>query len=110
MKPQNGVVPAVLLAANVTCFTIVGSDGSWFNLRDYLSVVFDEVPQSELPPSIPSVSDVTVKILDEDEDELEDDPDKTITPADFHRDEDLLSVGTSTLFRELLGTSGVLHD
>ena len=110
MKPQKGVIPAALLAANVACFTIVGPDGSWFNLRDYLSVVFDEVPQSELPPSTPSVSDVTVTILDEGEDELEDDPDKTITPTDFHRDEDLLSVGTSTFFRELLGTSGVPHD
>lgn len=48
-------------------------------------------------------------ILDEDEDELED-PDKTITPADFYKDGDTLSICTSPMFRERLGISGVWYD
>lgn len=99
-KYQNDIVPAALLAANATCFAIVGPGGSWLNSRDYLSVIFDEAPRTQLPPSIPSTSDVTVITLDENEDELEEDPDKTITPADFYRDEDTLSVCASPVLRE----------
>ncbi|KAF9646533.1 hypothetical protein BDM02DRAFT_3000697 [Thelephora ganbajun] len=98
---QNGIISAALLAANATCFVIVWPGGSWFNLRDYLSVVFGEAPQILLPPLIPPVSDVTVTILDEDEDEFEEDPDKTITPADFYRDEDTLSVCASPMLSPL---------
>jgi len=108
-KTQDDIIPAALLAVNATYLTIVGRDGTWFNSRDYLSVVFDEAPQTQLPPLIPSTSDVTVMILDEDEDELED-PDKTITPADFYKDGDTLSICTSPMFRERLGISGVWYD
>lgn len=70
-------------------------------------MVFDEVPQTHLLPSIPSTSDVTVTILDEGEDELEEDPGKTITPANFYGDGDTLSVCTSPMLRERLDISGV---
>lgn len=85
---------------NATCFVIVGPTGPWFDFRDYLSVVFDKVTQSQLPPSIPSTSDVTVTIIDEDGDELDEDPDKTITPADFSVDDDTSSVCASPILRE----------
>lgn len=86
--------------ANATCFAIAGPDGSWFNPRDYLSIVFDEAPQIQLPPSIPSTSDVTVTVLDKYEDELEEDLDKTITAVDFHGDEDTLSICAPPMFCE----------
>ena len=89
---------------------IVWPTGSWFNLQDYLSVVFDEVPQAQLSLSIPSSSDVTVTIIDEDGDELEEDPDKTITPEDFYRDDDTLSVCVSPMFRELDGIHRACYD
>ena len=89
---------------------IVWPTGSWFNLQDYLSVVFDEVPQTQLSLSIPSSSDVTVTIFDEDGDELEEDPDKTITPEDFDRDYDTLSVCASPMFRERHGISRACCD
>ena len=73
-------------------------------------MVFDEVPQTQLSPLIPSTSDVTVTIVDEDWDEPEEDPDKTITPADFYSDEDALSVGASPMLCERLGVPGVCHD
>ena len=49
-------------------------------------------------------------ILDEDGGELEEDPDKTITPADFYGDEDTLSVCASPIFRERLRVSSICHD
>ena len=111
MKFQNDLIPATLLAANATYFAIVGPGGSWLDLQDYLSVVFDEAPQTQLPPSTPLTSDVIVTILDENGNELEEDPDKTITPADFCGDEDTLSVCTSSpILRERLGISGYYHD
>ena len=101
VKPKNDIAPAAFLAANATCFAVVGPGGSWFRLRDYLSVVFDEVSETQLSPSVPSTSNITVTIFDaEDEGGLEEDPDKTITPADFYRDEDTLSVCASPLLRE----------
>lgn len=87
---------------------IVGSVGFCFNLRDYLSIVFGEAPQVQLPSSIPSTSDVTVAIFHEGE--LEEDPDKTSTPADFHRDEDILPVSASPVLRESLVISIVYKD
>lgn len=73
-------------------------------------MVFDEAPQTQLPPSIPSTSDVVVTILDEDGNELEEDPDKMITPVDFYGDEDTLSVCASPIFCELFGISGIYRD
>lgn len=67
-------------------------------------MVFDESPQTQLSPLIPSTSDVTVTILDEDD--LEEDPEKTITPADFYGDDDTLSVCASPIFCERLGFLG----
>lgn len=104
---QNDIVPVALLAVSATCFVILGPDGSWFILRDYLSVIFDEAPQIQVSPLIPSTSNITVEILDGDEDELEEDPDKTITPADFYRDEDTLSACTSSILREWPRIPGV---
>lgn len=80
---------------------IVGPVESLFNSRDYSSIVFDEAPQIQLP-SIPSTSNITVTIFDEDE--LEEDPDRTITPADFYRDENTLSVCTSPILCEWINT------
>jgi len=108
-KFQNDLIPTALLAANSTCFAIVEPGGSWLDLRDYLSVVFDEAPQTQLSPSIPSASDVTVTIPDEDEGELEEDPDKTITPTDFCGDEEALSICGSPVIRERFGISSVCH-
>lgn len=104
------MVPAALLAANATCSTIIGSTGSWFDLRDYLSVVFDEGPQTQLAASIPSESDITVTI--DDEDELWEDPDKTITPADPGGDEGTVSVSVcaSPVLCEPHGVSGAYCD
>ena len=79
---------------------IVRNGGSQFALRNSLSVIFEEAPKIRLPPSIPLTSDVTATIFDEGEDELEEDPDKTITPADYYRDEDALSICSSPLLRE----------
>ena len=73
-------------------------------------MVFDEVPQTQLPPSILSESDVTVTIIDEDGDELEEDPDKTITPADFYRDDDTNSLCSSPIFCEQLSISEAYRD
>lgn len=109
-KSQNDLIPAALLVANSTCFAIVGPGESWLNLWDYLSVVFDEAPQTQLSPSIPSASDVTVTILDEDESKPEEDPDKTITPADFYGDEDTLSVCASPIFCERPRISSIYYD
>ena len=75
-----------------------------------MSVVFNEVPQAQLSLSIPSSSDVTVTIVDEDGDDLEEDPDKTITPEDLYRDYDTLSVCASPMFRERDGISRACCD
>lgn len=109
-KSQNDLTPTALLVANSTCFAIVGPGESWVNFWDYLSVVFDEAPQTQLSPLIPSASDVTVTIIDEDEGKPEEDPDKTITPADFYGDEDMLSVCASPIFCERLRISSICHD
>ena len=85
---------------------IVEPRGPRFSSRDYLSVVFDESTQTHSLPCIPSTSNVTVKIFGEyheDEDELEEDPDKTITLADFSGDGVALPVYASPAFREWLG-------
>ena len=82
----------------------------WFDVLDYLSVVFGEAPQTQLPSSVPSTSDITVTITDEDGDELEEDPDKTITPADFYGDDDTLSVCVSPMLCERPSISGACHD
>lgn len=99
------MVPSVLLAGNTTYLVIVGPVGSHFDLRDYLSVVFDKAPQTQLSPLIPSMSDVTATVSNEDE--PEEDLNKTVTPADFCGDEDVLSVTASLVLRELLGISTV---
>ena len=106
---QKDITPTALLAVNATCFVIVGSTGTWSNVRDYLSVIFDEAPQTQLPTSIPSASDVTVTIFDEDGEELEEDPDKTITPADFYGDDDTLSTCASPMLCERLSLSETDH-
>lgn len=49
-------------------------------------------------------------IIDEDGDELEEDPDKTITPEDFYRDDDTLSICVSPMFRELDGIHRACYD
>ena len=110
MKPQNDIIPIALLAADATCFTIAGHTGPWLDVRDYLSVVFDEAPQTQLPPLAPSTSDITVTIIDEDWDELEEDLDKTITPADISEDGDTLSVCASPMICERLVISGWCYD
>lgn len=73
-------------------------------------MVFGEAPQTQLSPSIPSTSNITVTILDEDEGELDEDPDKTITPEDFCRDEDVLSVCTSPVLCEQFSVRRVYRD
>jgi hypothetical protein len=84
------VVPGVLV--------IVGSVGSYYNLHDYLSVVFDEAPQTQLPLSIASTSDITATIFKEGE--PEEDPDKMFTSADLCRDEAIDFVITSPALRK----------
>jgi hypothetical protein len=107
-KFQNDAAPSVLLTMNATCSVIVTPGRSWFAFRDYSSIVFGEAPQTQLPPSIPSTSDIIVKIFDEDQ--LEEDPDKTTTPADFDGDEDALPTSASPVLRESLGGLTVSWD
>ena len=59
--------------------------------------------------SIPSMSEITVTIIDEDGDELEEDPDKTITPADFYGDDGTLSTCASPILCERLSLSEAYH-
>ena len=73
-------------------------------------MVFGEAPQTQLSPLIPSTSNVTVTIHDEDEYELDKDPDKTITPEDFYGDEDALSICTSSVLCEQLSVRGVYRN
>lgn len=94
----------MLAAGNTTYFVIDGSAGTCFNSGDYLSAVFDGSPQIQLaPPSIPSTSDVTATIFDKYE--PEEDPDKTMTPAD-----DVPSVNISPMHREPLRVSLLYKD
>lgn len=87
---------------------MVGPVGTWFDLRDYPSVVFDEVPQTQLPPSISSISNVTVTVSSADG--LEVDTDEMISPGEFQRDKDTLSVSATPVLRESLRISMVHTD
>lgn len=87
---------------------IIEPFGFCFSLRDSLSVVFDEAPQTQLPPSIPSTSDVTVTIFDEDK--LEVDLDKTLALVDSYKDKDTVAVSDFPGLRESLGIYMLCKD
>lgn len=95
------MVPGVLLKADTKYFTIVESVGSYYNMRDYLSVVLDGAAQAQPPLSILSTSNVTATIFKEDG--LEQDQENEPLPTDICKDEDAVSSSASPVLRESLG-------
>ena len=55
--------PGVDIHKTVRYFVIIGPTGSWFNLQDYLSLVFNEAPQTLSSLLILSSSDITMTIV-----------------------------------------------
>lgn len=89
-KSKDDAVPSLLITEDGTCLVAVGPDGFPLTSRDYSSVVFDDVPQDQLPTSVLK-SNVTVTIFGENEREFEENLDETVTPTDFAGDEDTRS-------------------